>query len=673
MRNLRKKLLLLALTAGCAVTAFAGVNAEKVAAYTADAEATEIVYDFETETQTDMTEMALGGWTVVDGKYHPSQAGALYNASAFRLTDPFDLTGTKYISMDFYTTAKTFDIGFLDTAAANMWGNALFIHLPFSDGNIGVNSYVDCTAGTYYGGSTIKVMDGLPHNIKLVISEGKISYVLDGEPFVCNNGVAEFNAPSNSAYLLIRAVGTESYIDNLIISDTDIEYVPPVIDNSYEEAELDFSQELDGAKYFKTLDVNGWAVKDGVFSPEYMPWSSTYLTQPIDLREEKYISFDFLAIKDNGDETQSQFNVMFLSNLDKYTCAGAIHCFMETSTPVVTVNKAMGKDRWVGTSSFDWTDGKYHNLMIIIKDNQMQFEIDGESVVDNVLKNPIVLEIDSTDLEKEIYFGLQATNVMTRIDNFKIKNTYTEYVAPVPEEEITFEELSKDFAAGEATGFVQYNDSTNWAVNADGKLAPINNWSKAYFDQAIPLTEEKTLTVTFKLSEANSGHQFTIGLSTDKNSYYGLYVIFYQGSLLLNYGTAPQVRLIDQTSNVWFDNAEHTLKMIVKNNKVAVLIDGEVIFKDVQAAMRKGYFTVQSSLTADCIDNLTIINRAEPLSKPNPDGDIASKPIVSAPVVNEVSGKVEKQGVWVALTIVFSVLAVGLAGTFVFLLVKKRR
>ena len=113
--------------------------------------------------------------------------------------------------------------------------------------------------------------------------------------------------------------------------------------------------------------------------------------------------------------------------------------------------------------------------------------------------------------------------------------------------------------------------------------------------------------------------------------------------------------------------------MIVKNNKVAVLIDGEVIFKDVQAAMRKGYFTVQSSLTADCIDNLTIINRAEPLSKPNPDGDIASKPIVSAPAVNEVSGKVEKQGVWVALTIVFSVLAVGLAGTFVFLLVKKRR
>lgn len=640
MRKLRKKLLLTAVLAmACTATVFsAGTLTHAVKAETEPNIETnsDIAFDFEdAEQENSMTVLTNGGWTVRDGKYHPSQAGVEHNASAFRLMDAMDLSVTKYISMDFYATEKTFDIGFLDVSAENMWGNALFIHLPFSDGTIGVNTYVDCTAGTYLGGSTVNVMDGMMHNLKIAVAEEKVSYFLDGEFLL-----GDFDIPSQQAYLVIRAVGEDSYIDNLIISDEDIAYIPPVVDNSYEEAELDFSKELDGTKYFTTLDTNGWTVKDGAFYPEYMPWSSTYLTQPIDLNEEKYISFDFLAVKDNGDETTSQFNMMLLTNLEKYTCVGAIHCFMESNTPIVMVNRAMGKDKWIGTGSFDWTDGKYHTMMISIKDAQITFAIDGQPVVDNTLNTPIAIELKESDLEKETYFGLQATNVMSRIDNFKIKNTPTEYVAPAPEEEIIFEEWGNDFAQSEETGFVKYDGSFDWVVE-DEKLYASENWSKVYLDKPIPLTEEKTLTVKFALSEAESGHQFTIGFSQDKNSYFGLYLIFYQGDVTLNYGTAPQVRLIGQTPNVWFDGAEHVLKMIVKNDRLAIVIDGEVLFKDAQTAMQTGYFTVQSSNTDDWIDDLHIKNDAEPLSKPIADGDIATPPADNT-VNNQVSGEVVK-------------------------------
>ena len=105
------------------------------------------------------------------------------------------------------------------------------------------------------------------------------------------------------------------------------------------------------------------------------------------------------------------------------------------------------------------------------------------------------------------------------------------------------------------------------------------------------------------------------------------------------------MRLITQTANRWYDGAEHTVKLIVKNGKLAVKIDGEVIFKDVQVALTSGYFTLQSSSTADWIDDLSIINDAEPLSTPNADNDIATPP-ADDEVKNEVNGEVVKKSFW---------------------------
>ncbi|MBQ7879931.1 MAG: hypothetical protein IJ317_04715, partial [Clostridia bacterium] len=183
---------------------------------------TKIDFDGATDAA-NFTALSVDGWKVQNGKLRPAQEGALYNASATKLNKAIPLTGKSYVSFDFYSTAATFDVGLLDSAAESMWSqNSLFIHLPFADGTtIGVNNYVDCTEGTYYDGSSVNCIDGKPHTLELFIEDGKVSYSLDGAPIYFNGGTTSFNAPdAASANLVFRAVGTASYIDNLYIADS---------------------------------------------------------------------------------------------------------------------------------------------------------------------------------------------------------------------------------------------------------------------------------------------------------------------------------------------------------------------------------------------------------------------------------------------------------------------
>ena len=406
-----------------------------------------------------------------------------------------------------------------------------------------------------------------------------------------------------------------------------------------------------------------------------MPWAATYLTQPIALDGEKYISFDFLAYKNNGDETQSQFNVALTNNLSSTAAAAAIHCFMETSTPVLTVNGSTGKEDTIASVPFDWTDGNYHRLTVLIKDKTVSFEIDGALLTDGKSETPITVTLTDEEAAKSAYLFLQATNVMSRIDNFSVKNTHTEYVAPTPEETPDFTEIVKDYSTDTQSGFTKVQDSGgDWTVNADGKLSATANWAKAYLDTKIPLTEEKTVTVKFKLSTTVSGHQFTTGFATDKEHLYGLFAVFYQNELLFNYGTAPQVRVISKTANRWYDGEEHTLKFIVEKGQTAVLIDDEVLIKGVQTAMQSGYFLLQSSTTEDTVSALTVKNKAEPLSRPDPSGDIATLPVLPPQNGNvTAAGKTQPKTLYVVMTAGFGGLSLVLACILLVLLFKKSK
>ena len=332
--------------------------------YIADSKptATETVVDVDFTDKTDLndfTTMALNGWTGGNGKYHPVDAGAMYNASATKYNTAIDLTGTKYISFDFYSTATTFDVGLLDTAAGNIWGNALFIHMPFSDGaTIGINSYVDCTAGAYYDGMSINCIDGKAHTLEMFVENSKISYALDGNTLVGNGGTAQFNAPSDTAYLVFRAVGTESYIDNLYIADsapTDIDY--------------DFDSLKDG-NAFTAWNSAGWNVVDGNFTA-VGNWASTQMKAPLDFTKNQEITFDVYL---TSADTDKQFNVGFFSeeNLATAANAGAGVGFSLGSTLWLGTN--LGRQGWIADVAATLYNDTWHSVKIVVVDGKMSSE-----------------------------------------------------------------------------------------------------------------------------------------------------------------------------------------------------------------------------------------------------------------------------------------------------------
>ncbi|MBQ4269361.1 MAG: hypothetical protein IJB97_06920, partial [Clostridia bacterium] len=108
--------------------------------------------------------------------------------------------------------------------------------------------------------------------------------------------------------------------------------------------------------------------------------------------------------------------------------------------------------------------------------------------------------------------------------------------------------------------------------------------------------------------------------------------------------------------------------------QTAVLIDDEVLIKGVQTAMQSGYFLLQSSTTEDTVSAITVQNKAEPLSKPDPSGDIATPPVLPPQNGNATAaGKTQPKPLFVVMTAGFSGLTVVLAGVLLVLLFKKRK
>jgi hypothetical protein len=345
----------------------------------------ELSLDFSSaDTAANFVELALGGWQVVGGKYAHTQNGAMNNASAVRTALPIDLTGTKYISLDFYSTAATFDIGFLDVSAVNMWGNALFFHAPYSDGaTIGVDTYIDC-GGTYIGGVAQNPMDGKAHNLLMTVIGGKVSFELDGVQISFTA-----NIPADTVYLVLRAVGTGSYIDNLTIGASE-----PMMG----EFSLDFSESV-STKLFTTYYNNGWSAEDGKYVP-YGVDSTVQSFYKLDLTENWDVRFDVYLT--------GAFNVGFFAEPTALDVGdGKSFAFGET----LWLGSRFGRNNWLADVGINLIDNSLHAVRITVLDGYISIAVDGISY------NYVLHAAVPADAA---YLLMQAADSNTYVDNFRM-------------------------------------------------------------------------------------------------------------------------------------------------------------------------------------------------------------------------------------------------------------
>lgn len=588
------------------------------------------------------------GWTVDEenGVFRPSQDGELNKyCSMIEYKTLIAKSETKYISFDFYAAENRFDIVFLDTAAENQWGNEKVVHIH-SD-YLALTGDID--ANKWIAGYSEKYIDGKAHNIKFVIIGGSFSVYVDNVLIEWNNGKNTEELPADSCKLLIRAVNKKSYMDNFIVSDTDIPYkAAQTLVEKYSEISLDFSKATDASQYF-TEKVGGWKADGGWFYPNDK-YSSTYLTQELKMNSEKYIAFDFYISKNNDGAANTQFNVGIMNDLSADSCTACLHGIMNGDTTLFSLNKSLGSiEKSLLTYNVNWADGYEHNLKIIIDKNTLSFAIDGELLKDG--DKVYVMELlDSTE-QNDSYLVIQASNTLCYIDNFVISNTDITYTAP--EKFGEFVEFTKTFDEPDSDVKKSNGSSGAWQV-VDGKLSAGAAWSVGYIDKKIPLNQDKTISMNFKATN-EAAHQFIVSLKKNPNHTTengiactkGFALHFYNGQVLLTYNAGgPVNEIATATANTnYCDGQEHTLKIIVRNFKAYVLIDDVVLFKGLYLGAGYGYLTLQSTNTTDYIDNLSIKNVAEAISVPSVDGDISTDNVeTQAPTADGIESSLKKVG-----------------------------
>lgn len=627
--------------------------------------------DFSTAADAEYFTNTNSSWSVNEetGRYHANSAWA----TAY-LNTAIDFTTDKYIAFDMCLKAdsnKQFNVGL--AATTNFMENCLGI--SFRSGTTWLCSAL---GGTWQGEDNTKdYFDETVYNVKISVKNKVITFVINGVEFASVGGVSSLNLTVDSAYLVFQATSTESYIDNLVISDKDIEYVPPVVDNSYEEISLDFSKSSDVSKYF-TDKVGGWKSDGGWFYPNDK-YSSTYLTQELKMDGEKYIAFDFYISKNNDGAANTQFNVGIMNDLSADSCTACLHGIMNGDATLFSLNKSLGSiEKSLLTYNVNWADGYEHNLKIIINKNTLSFAIDGELLKDG--DEVYVMELLDSAEQNDSYLVLQASNTLCYIDNFVVSNTDITYTAP--EKFGEFAEFTKTFDEADSDVKKANGSSGAWQV-VDGKLSAGAAWSVGYIDKKIPLNQDKTISMNFKATNEAS-HQFIVSLKKNPNHVNengiactkGFALHFYNGQVLLTYNAGgPVNEIATATANTdYCDGEEHTLKIIVRNFKAYVLIDDVVLFKGLYLGAGYGYLTLQSTNTTDYIDNLSIKNAAEAISVPSVDGDISTDNVeTQAPTADGIESSLKKvgcSGQVNASDIVISAVAVLLA---VCVLVYKKR
>ncbi|MBE7093560.1 MAG: right-handed parallel beta-helix repeat-containing protein [Clostridiales bacterium] len=559
--------------------------------------ATAVDVDFTDKTDlNEFTTMALNGWTGGNGKFQPVDAGAMYNASATKFNTPIDLTGSKYISFDFFSTAATFDVGLLDTSAVNIWGNALFIHMPFGDSNaalgdsktIGINSYVDCTSGTYYDGVSIDCIDGKAHTLEMLIDGGKVSYVLDGNPLVGNGGTAQFNAPADSAYLVFRAVGTESYIDNLYIADS----APTEIDYDFDSVKSENA--------FAAWNNAGWGVADGNFVAN-AAWATTQLKSALDLTKNQEITFDvYLSSADSN----KQFNVGFFAeeNLANASTVGSGVGFSLGSTLWLGTN--LGRQGWIADVAASLYNDTWHSVKIAVAEGQMSIALDG--VAYSALTTAIPADT--------AYLLMQSTSAENALDNFKI--TIEETVEPeVPVEPPVAEgnlgDTELDFAeSSDGDLFAAYGGSVGWSV-ADGVYKANAVWASVNTVQKLSLTEKKTITFDVYLSSTDADKQFNFGFfattNADTNAQAGAGVNYSLGATLFHGTSFSRVHWVADVAADLYTDGVHKVQITAEGGFLSIAVDGTE-YPTLKAAIPADevYLLMQATSTETYVDNFVI-------------------------------------------------------------------
>lgn len=591
---------------------------------------TEQTLDFNTNDGDAFDTHGDNGWAVSDGVYKPVAAGAITKTK-----NTINLSSTVYVSFDFYADACPFDVFFTKNLNDSWSGVGAHIYSDYG-GVFTANKNLD--RNDWLGDYSYNYVDGKAHNLKIKFEDKQVSFYMDGSatPLAFNGGTTSSfsidgltGLTDNVAQIVFRASSTTSYIDNLKISASDITYVAPVQpSNDYTELNLDFSKSSD-VSYFATpadLTTAGWHADGGKFYPT-TAWAITNVVQPIDLTKTTYISFNFLAGLNVTAKTGSQFNVAFLPDLTSQNGFGIHAYYSNEGAALLTANKSLSRDEWIADSFFPWDDCKEHNLIIKLDgtNKKVTYYIDGAVVEFGDGNTALDIPVTQT----EVYLAFQSSEVMSCIDDFTVSESEITYVAPTTNTE--FEEFTTDFTDG--SGFTAAGNG-GWKAE-NGVFSPNMAWSTAQYEQIIPLDGEKTVQFTFKVSEDDNGSQFNVGIVKAMASggavpSSGLALHLYKPEsvqLNLSYSFGNPFDSVISTKNVnYFDGNAHTVKLIVKDKTLAVVIDTEIIFKDIPLNMDAGYFTVQSTSVLTEVKSFSIKNVAESINIPDGSGDIAYEP-----------------------------------------------
>ena len=458
--------------------------------------------------------MALDGWGVKNGVYSPKNEGAVkfgedgnlssISGSATKYNEAISTTGTKYISMDFYAQSGVLDIGLLDAAAENIWGNGLFVHVPNYQNILAVTSNVD--TGAWLGGANVNYTDGVAHTLEIFINNGKVSYKIDGAAPTLDTQATEFDAPAENVYLVLRATSADSYIDNLYIADS----APTTTD-----VEIGFEGYTG---FFKGFSGN-YAAQNGVYAPN-AAWNSVQSVEKLDLTTVEEISLEFcLTLNETYLVNNDQFHVGLFAEPDpsiapnEWTCAGKSLAFKYAPYEEGGVTKAGGEVWWssqfgglvwINSISGNYYDETLHALSIKFADGNMTVWLDGKETA-------LTTEIPAN----EVYLMLSATNTASYVDNLTIKykeaeaTGYTVTVKDVAGETVdAVENVEGEYTLPERTDLLAY-DVNGTLYPAGATIQVTENISIV----AVTATFETDAGASVRMVEANPGLRFSSKIS----------------------------------------------------------------------------------------------------------------------------------------------------------------